>query len=120
MTDPNLPTQGMPKQHAPQAPVAPALPVGLPPMYPSLGVPQPTQSKGLALSSLIVGIFSFLIGLIPFLGFVSGAVAVILGIVALVKRQPAGMAVAGLVTGGIAAITGLFVFVFIVATIPVS
>lgn len=59
------------------------------------------QPKGLALASLIIGIVSAVFALIPvvniFTVWVFGIPAVILGVVALIKKQPKGKAWAGIV-----------------------
>jgi hypothetical protein len=55
----------------------------------------------------VLGILAFLTGLIVVFGILLGISAVALGIVALVKKQPKGLAIAGLVLGGIALLTAL-------------
>ena len=67
--------------------------------------------KGLAITALVVGIIAFLTGLVPVLGFILGAVAVVFGIIALVKKQSKGMAITGLALGAVALITSLIVTV---------
>lgn len=66
--------------------------------------PVSATPKGLAISALVVGIAALALS---FLGWI--AVAVILGIVALVKRQSKGMSIAGIVTGALGAIGGAIV-----------
>lgn len=76
--------------------------------------PQPPVSKkpmGLALAALIVGIVAFLVGLVPVFGALVGITAVVLGILALLKQQPKGMAITGLILGGIAALVSIGVTV---------
>ena len=94
-----------PRPDAPQQPTADTLPettTTLP--------PQPSPAKkpmGLALAALIVGIGAFLFGLIPVFGALVGIAAVVLGIVALRKQQSKGMAVTGIVLGGIAVLASI-------------
>ena len=73
-----------------------------PPPYPA------TKQQGLAVTSLILGIASITLGLCCYFGILTGPIAVILGIIALVqiKNEPAkytgkGMAIGGIVTGGL-------------------
>jgi hypothetical protein len=63
--------------------------------------------KGFALAALIVGIFAFMVGLVPGLGIILGAGAAALGAIALVKKQPKGLAVTGLALGGVALLVSL-------------
>lgn len=66
-----------------------------------------TAPKGLAISALIVGIVGFLMGLLPVVGAIIGVAAVVLGVIALVKAQPKGLAVTGLVLGACAIIASV-------------
>ncbi|MUM18933.1 DUF4190 domain-containing protein [Mycobacterium sp. CBMA271] len=70
-------------------------------------VPVPTPKNGLGLSALIVGIIAIILSCTIFGGFVGGVVAIILGALGLgrVKRAEAdnrGVAIAGIVLGGLA------------------
>lgn len=69
--------------------------------------PVPTKPLGFALGALIVGIAAFLFGLIPVFGALVGITAVVLGVLALGKQQSKGMAIAGLVLGGIGALSSI-------------
>lgn len=104
------PTLDMPGRYQP--PPAPWVPP--PPPFQSGWTPPPpppypaTQQQGLAVTSLILGISSITLGLCCYFGILTGPIAVILGIVALVqiKNDPAkyagkGMAIGGIVTGGL-------------------
>jgi hypothetical protein len=71
---------------------------------PSTPAPRP---KGLALAALIVGLVAFVTGWVPVLGFILGAAALALGIVALVKKQSKIFAIIGTVLGTLALITSL-------------
>ena len=62
---------------------------------------------GLALAALIVGIAAFLFGLLPVFGALVGVTAVVLGFVAISKNQSKGMAIAGIVLGGLATLTSM-------------
>lgn len=64
-------------------------------------------ARGLALAALIVGIVAFLLGLLPVVGLLIGLAAVALGIAAIIKKQPKGLAVTGIVLGAIALITSI-------------
>ncbi|HWB71157.1 MAG TPA: septum formation family protein, partial [Egibacteraceae bacterium] len=69
------------------------------------GAPPQRPSNGLAIAALIVGIIALLIAFIPFAGFL-GIVALVLGFLGLSRaKRPGvpgkGMAITGLVTGGL-------------------
>ena len=67
----------------------------------------PSNAKGLALTALIVGIVSFLLGLVPVLGIILGLVGVGFGVFALVKRQPKGLALTGTILAGCAIVASI-------------
>lgn len=71
------------------------------------GVGLAPRPRGLAIAALVVGIVAFLAGWVPVLGLILGAVAALLGIIALAKKQPKGLGVTGLVLGAIAVIVSL-------------
>jgi hypothetical protein len=62
---------------------------------------------GFALAALLVGIGAFFFGLVPVLGAIVGIAGVVLGVLALNKRQSKGMAVTGLVLGGVGALASI-------------
>ncbi|MCU1544942.1 MAG: hypothetical protein JWP30_42 [Homoserinimonas sp.] len=64
--------------------------------------PGPKKLSGLALAALIVGVAAFLFGLIPVFGAIVGVTAVALAVLALSKKQSKGMALTGLILGGVA------------------
>lgn len=110
--------QQPPTYSQPSAPQAPAYPpAGGPPQAPQYAqgqqYPQPPQGpvtpKGLAITALILGIAALIFAWVPFLGFILGAVGVILGIMALVKKQPKGLGLTGLILSAVAVIAGLIV-----------
>ena len=77
-----------------------------------------SQPNPAAIASLALGIFSMTIGLCCYLGFATGPIAIILGIIAMtqMKEDPSqsagrGMAIAGIATGALA--LGLIVLLFI-------
>lgn len=81
-----------------------------------------TFETGAARSALVTGLIGIVLIAIymltpvgPFVlysGMLFGLVGLILGIVALSKRQPKGMAVTGLITGAVAFLFGLAVVLF--------
>lgn len=75
--------------------------------------PQPKATYGgLAIAALIVGIIAFLSGWIPVFGMIVGVVALVLGIVALNKKQHKVMSVFGIVLGSLALISSLLATLF--------
>jgi len=76
--------------------------------------PQPGAKQGLAITALVLGLIALVTGWIPVWGILLGAIAIIFGIVALAKRQSKGMAIGGLVTGAIGALTSVVVLVVII------
>lgn len=89
---------------------------GVPPTEPPTYIPPATQwpptyaptppaaptTQGIAIAALITGIVAFVTGLAPVWGILAGGAAVVLGILALRRRQPRGMAIAGIVLGALA------------------
>ena len=90
-----------------QQPVETAQPVPVPPATPTPPVAS-APSNGLAIASLIVGIFAFLTSWVPLLSIIAGAVAIVLGCLALKRLGGKGLAIAGISTGGAGALFGLF------------
>lgn len=88
---PNQPLQNQP-------PIQPYPPQG-PPQYPPYPPMPPKQSNGLALASMIVGIFSLITCCIPFLQFPLAVAAIVLVILSKKGKPFHGFAVAGLVMG---------------------
>ena len=66
----------------------------------------PEQLSGLTITAMTVGIVALVVAAIPIFGFVSfvlGPLAIILGIVGLVKKRPKkGFSITGIITGGLA------------------
>lgn len=82
--------------------------------------PQPSQPsqppqrehRGLAIASLVIGILSMT--LLCFCGSIVGIVGLVLGIVALCKKQkPMGLSIAGIVTSSIGILCGILLLAFI-------
>jgi hypothetical protein len=85
-----------------------AAPAPEPTPTPPAAAPAPVgPTNGLAIAALIVGIIAVITGWIPFWGVLVGGAAVVLGILGLRKINGKGMAIAGLVTGGLGALWGL-------------
>jgi hypothetical protein len=95
MTDP---TNSQPQSAAANPPATATLPPQIP------GSKKPV---GLALAALLVGIGALLFGFVPVFGALVGIAAVVLGTLALRKRQSKGMAITGLVLGAIAALVSI-------------
>ncbi|WP_111721220.1 DUF4190 domain-containing protein [Homoserinimonas sp. OAct 916] len=76
--------------------------------------PQPGQRqvatrRGLAIAALVVGIVAALAGWAPIIGAVIGVAAVVLGAIALARKQSKPFAVTGLVLGVLATVTSLVI-----------
>ena len=116
------PTTALPQSQAPQfnaAPPAPPVPPVPPQQAPGQGYPAysaaPREPKGLAITAMILGIVAvvgaLIFGWLPFVGgiitILVGAAAVVLGIIALRKKQSKGMSLTGLITGGVGVLIGI-------------
>lgn len=99
------PGQAYPQQQYPQQPY-PGQPASL-----QYGAPAaPTKTNALALTALIVGIVGLFLCWIPFLGLLVGLVAVVLGFLGMRKSAEVGgkgLAIGGIVAGGIVFLIGL-------------
>ena len=71
-----------------------------------------TQSSAFAVTSLVTGIVGFVLAWVPLVGFASSIVAVVFGILGIRKKTNKGMAIAGLVLGGITLVIGFLVAMF--------
>ena len=124
---PNEQTQSFPAEPAPSVepepqPVAPAVapvvpqPEAQPQMQQQQTQPVVNKSKGLSIATFVIGLIGFLTGFIG-IGILLGIVAVIMGIIALVKHSGGkGFAIAGLILGALAIITGgIFLAITMVA-----
>lgn len=99
---------------APTPAPAPA-PQPQPPVSPN--VPAPAKSNGLAIAALVLGIIAFLFGWAGFFNLLVAALAVVFGIIALVKHQSKGFALTGTILGGLGLLTSLIVGIFFSAAI---
>lgn len=86
------------------------------------GPPRPSTGGpgGLAIAALVVGIIAFLTGLIPILGIVLAAAAIVLGIIAVRRKQGRPLSITGLVLSGIAFVTGIVVLLSWAIFIPAA
>jgi len=79
-----------------------------------------SSTNGLAIASLVTGILAFLCGLF-FMGLVFGAAAVVLGVVGLKRPGGRGLAIAGITTGIVGAVSGaVFTVFWVIALMGVS
>lgn len=95
---------------APQQPVSTYAQPGTPQTM-TVPPPAPVNTKGLALTALILGIVAFLTGLVPWLGLILAIAAIAVGIFALIKKQSKALSITGVALGGIAFVTGVIVTV---------
>lgn len=79
--------------------------------------PQPQQTNGLAIASLVLGIVSIMFVWIPVIGLLGTLLAIVglvLGVLALRQPTGRGLAIGGLVCAGVSMlITGIYIFGFI-------
>jgi hypothetical protein len=94
-----------------EIPPPPSMPQSMPPqMPPNMGMPQQSgPGKGMAITSLILGIVSVALCLYWFIALPAGIVAVVLGVMARKRGVGAGLALAGIITGAIGAVLGLII-----------
>jgi len=77
-----------------------------------------STTNGIAIASLVVGIFAFIFGWVPFLGFVAGATAIVLGIIAIKKHAAnKGLPIAGIITGALGAVWSIVLSIIFIITI---
>ncbi|WP_051704188.1 DUF4190 domain-containing protein [Glycomyces sp. NRRL B-16210] len=104
---PQQPGYGQPSSQPPAYGAAPQLPPaapGYPPPYGAPGPYAPQPPKGLAVASMVLGIIAAALFCVPYVNFICGILAAIMGGVGLKKANTGqgggkGMAVAGLVLG---------------------
>lgn len=82
----------------------------------------PSPTNGLAIASLVTGIVAFVFGWAPFFGFLVGATAIVLGIIAMKKSASGkGMSIAGIITGAAGALWSIVLsIIFIVGVITLG
>lgn len=74
----------------------------------------PVQPKGLAVSSLVVGIISLVLAWpVAIVGIIGGVVALILGIIGLKKGQSRGMSLTGIITGALAIVLAIIAMIVV-------
>lgn len=78
---------------------------------------QAPRKVGLAITALAVGGGAFIFGLVPFLGLLLGATAIVFGIIALVKGENKVMAIIGGSLGTLALIASMFTSITTVAAL---
>lgn len=80
----------------------------------------PHPTNGLAIASLVTGIVAFVFGWVFIFGFLIGATAIVLGIIAL-KKSPQGsakgMSIAGIITGAAGALWSVVVSIFFILSL---
>lgn len=86
---------------------------------PTPGSPRKAPA-GFAIGALVAGIVAFLTGLVPVLGALIGAAAIVLGILAMMRKQRKGLAIAGIVLGALALISSISVAVGITGGTPTA
>ncbi len=96
------------------APPVPPAPYGYAPPPPAYAPGGPRSATGLAIASLVVGLVALITFWIPLWGTLLGIVAVILGAIALAKKQSKGMAISGILTGIFGAIASAGIFALII------
>ncbi|MGN0621504.1 MAG: DUF4190 domain-containing protein [Porcipelethomonas sp.] len=80
--------------------------------YNNGGVPVPPKKKGLAITSMILGILSILFCCSPYLCLVLAVISAVMGIIALVKKQAySGMSITGIITSAISIIMSVILLV---------
>jgi hypothetical protein len=125
------PQYGQPAQPQYGQPAQPqyAPPAGYPQQYAGqpaslqYGAPAPSKTNALALTALIVGVVGLFLCWIPFLGVLIGVVAVVLGFLGIRKAAEVGgkgLAIGGIVAGGLTLLIGLIftvITLFVVSTV---
>jgi len=89
-----------------------------PVVAPAAGTPAPSASKTFAIVALIVGGVAFLLGLVPVLGVLLGATAILFGLLALRAHQPKVLSIIGIALGGVAALTSIIATIGLVVLPP--
>ncbi|MBD3752355.1 MAG: DUF2510 domain-containing protein [Micrococcales bacterium] len=80
----------------------------------SSNVPRP---RGAAIAAIAVGIAAFLLGLIPFLGLILGITGIAIAAVALRKKQPRALAIAGLVLAIVATLSSTVTTIALISSV---
>jgi len=69
----------------------------------------PAKPKGLAITGMALGIAGLVFCWVPFFGPILALVGLVLSIIALMKKQPIGFGITGVITGAIGLIIGVFI-----------
>jgi hypothetical protein len=102
------------QQQQPPPPPPPGQGYGAPPPQGYYGPPpSTTPTNGLAVGSLIAGIIAFFTGWI-FIGILIGIAAVVMGFLAMKKPGGRGLAIGGIITGGLGIVFGLIIVAIVV------
>ena len=84
-------------------------------------VAAPAAQNDMAIASMVVGIVSLIFCWAAFFGLVAGVTALVLGILGLKKPIGKGMAITGIVTGGLSILINIiFVIIWIIAVALVT
>ena len=75
------------------------------------------KGKGFAIAALVLGICALVFCWVPVLNWILAILAVVFGIIALVKKATKGMAITGLVLGAVSIIIAFIISVFGLALI---
>ena len=78
------------------------------------------RTKILAILALCVGVGAILLSWVPWLGLLIAVAAIVLGVVALVRKQPRGLALTGLILGAVALVVALLITVSFTAFIATT
>jgi lysylphosphatidylglycerol synthetase-like protein (DUF2156 family) len=70
------------------------------------------KGKGFAIAALVLGICAFVFSWVPVLNWILGILAVVFGIIALVKKAKKGMAITGLVLGAVGLLVAMIISFF--------
>ena len=114
------PTLDLPGRYSPPVPYVPPTPMRTAGWNPPPPPPYPIgKQQGLAVTSLVLGLFSMTLGWCCSFGILTAPIALVLGIIALVqiKNEPGkydgkGMAIAGIVMGGLYFAIWAFIILF--------
>lgn len=81
---------------------------------------EPPQRTGMGVTALVLGIIALVLAFIPFVGLLSlllGPAAVIVGIIAAVKRRGRGLGIGGAITGALGTIIALVMTIMIASSV---
>ena len=109
-------SENLPGNEPGSNPVPPAPPAA--PQYQGAAAPVAAEPKGLAISSLVLGIVGVVFSwFVPFIGIVGGIVGLILGILARKKGQPKGMSLTGIILSAVAIVLAIIAIIVVAMVI---